>query len=52
MHNGAQALSDAALDVEMAGKDRDLDCARLLVEKLEHELDRLKTVLPCFRGIM
>lgn len=42
---GAKALSNAALDIEMAGKNRDLNNARLLIGKLEYELDRLKTAL-------
>ncbi|MEA3427639.1 MAG: response regulator [Thermodesulfobacteriota bacterium] len=42
---GAKALSNAALDIEMAGKNRDLNSARLLIGKLEYELDRFKTAL-------
>ena len=42
---GAQALSNAALDIEMAGKNCDMNSVRLLIGKLEYELNRLKTAL-------
>lgn len=42
---GAHALSFAALEVETAGKDLDLNRARLCFSKLRIELERLRTAL-------
>jgi len=41
----AQAMSDVASEIEIAGKDRELDKALALVEKLEQEFERLRSAL-------
>jgi two-component system sensor histidine kinase/response regulator len=42
---GAQALSDVALEAEMAGREGNLDRAAPLVENLEQAFERLREVL-------
>ena len=42
---GARALSEVAFEIELAGKEQELGKARLLVGKLENELERLSSVL-------
>lgn len=45
---GAHALREVAFEMEMAGRERRLDRTISLVERLERELDRLKTALQDF----